>query len=582
MTHNQFNTQFNPSSTMNTMMMSNHIMGQFNNLMNTNTTFYETISDSKFISQTMIIFIQIFAVSVFSAFSNHLTGIFGNFKYFIEKIITKYIIGFILYPIFWLYSRLYKIYHNEKPKYKITRNISLITSEFKRNGELLEIIQWFISSEFCKKVKKNNLIKTNVKEIYYPSSSEKTLFDFNFKNNDKIDFSVSNLLNDDFIIMFNDCGNNCQINCYRTKTEIELKGDIETQKRDNITYYLETYDENEDSNIIEKFCDFAVKTYNSNRVEWKQQIFNNNGSGWMESKDIFSPSSVDTVILRDGIKEDFVSSLDFFTKNKNFYKDHGQRYKYVTVMLGPPGTGKTTLAIAYANQNKKHIYALNLNESKQGDLKNLIETMDTSKGDLLIDDFDHYFSQLGNNNCDQNHQLINQEDDLLSEEDDYSSRKKSKKTKVKPNISYHELLTVLDGTGSKEGLNIYICINNPSKLFNSKNIEDFALFRDRRVNKIIEFKYCDHKMITGIYKNIFRKEPNKDLIKMIKEDYYSPCVIAQQFISFVERNGGNFEDKQVDIDLILSNLINNRIETNQDKIISYIQNLKDYNKEKVL
>ena len=30
-------------------------------------------------------------------------------------------------------------------------------------------------------------------------------------------------------------------------------------------------------------------------------------------------------------------------------------------------------------------------------------------------------------------------------------------------ISYHELLTVLDGTGSKEGLNIYICVNDPSQ-----------------------------------------------------------------------------------------------------------------------
>ena len=46
------------------------------------------------------------------------------------------------------------------------------------------------------------------------------------------------------------------------------------------------------------------------------------------------------------MKDNFTKSIDFFFKNKDFYKNHGQRYKYVTLLMGPPGTGKTAIALA--------------------------------------------------------------------------------------------------------------------------------------------------------------------------------------------------------------------------------------------
>ena len=277
------------------------------------------------------------------------------------------------------------------------------------------------------------------------------------------------------------------------------------------------------------------------------------------------------------MKETLENSVEFFLTNPEFYAENGLRRKLVIANMGPPGTGKTTTAIAMAKQHNLNVYSLNLENSTKGDLKYLIDKMDTKHGILLIDDFDHYYSKLGD-------QTIVEEKENSDSEDSQEYKKKSKrynKPSKKEPISYHELLTVFDGTGSKDGMIVFINLNDPSKIFKSTNIEDLALFRDRRVNLLLTFEYCNHKMIRELYYNIFKMEPNIDLIKNIPEDFYAPCVIAQQFIELYERYSKIINQKQKEIDSILIDLANHRIKTSQDKIKDYLKKLEFYNKEKI-
>ena len=561
---------FNPLNTMNMMTMTQHLSQHFNNFKLSNET---SIFSQDFVNQTSLLFLQIFLISLFSGFSNYFSSSFEALRNLVGNYIRRFC-SRIFGPIIRLLRWTYKFVTRQRPKYTIRRNISLITDANIRNGEMFQILQWFINSKFC--TKKQKEINLDSQEIYYTGTT--SLEEYNEHNKSKISFNVSGSLGQEETILFQDH----EIIYYCEKSQIEIHGDIETSKRDNITYFLETTDYNQHSDIIEQLCEHAIRTHNSNRTEWKQLIYHNDSDCWKEPQEIVSPTNINSIILRKDMKEEFVTSLDFFRNNKQFYQEHGQRYKYVVVLMGYPGTGKTTLAMAYANQNKRHIYALNLKSSQEGDLKYLIDTMDTKNGDLLIDDFDHYFTELGVNNTDKTETKKSDESDKSDSETDEDEqrhkRRRHREKKEEPKkISYHEFLTVLDGIGSKDGLVVYICINDPSKLFKNLNIEELALFRERRINKIFECKLCDHDMIAGIYKNIFNELPNMKLIKNIAIDKYAPCVIAQQFISLFEKYGGNITGKQKEIDTILMNLASDSIETNQDKIMSYIKNLKEYN-----
>jgi hypothetical protein len=70
-------------------------------------------------------------------------------------------------------------------------------------------------------------------------------------------------------------------------------------------------------------------------------------------------------------------------------------------------------------------------------------------------------------------------------------------------------------------------------------------------------------MIQGIYSKIFGCEPDMEQIKKIPKDFYSPCVVAQQFISFFEKYGGKIEGQEEEINKIMNNFANGKIETNQ-------------------
>merc|ERR1712012_1509664 len=61
-------------------------------------------------------------------------------------------------------------------------------------------------------------------------------------------------------------------------------------------------------------------------------------------------------------KEDVVKRLDFFSKNKEWYKQRGIPYTMGFLFYGDPGCGKTSTIKAIANHTQRHIVSVPLND----------------------------------------------------------------------------------------------------------------------------------------------------------------------------------------------------------------------------
>merc|ERR1712186_211523 len=63
-------------------------------------------------------------------------------------------------------------------------------------------------------------------------------------------------------------------------------------------------------------------------------------------------------------KEEVVKRLDFFSKNKEWYKRRGIPYTMGFLFYGAPGCGKTSTIKAIANHTQRHIVSVPLNKIK--------------------------------------------------------------------------------------------------------------------------------------------------------------------------------------------------------------------------
>ena len=62
--------------------------------------------------------------------------------------------------------------------------------------------------------------------------------------------------------------------------------------------------------------------------------------------------------------DDVVKRLDFFSKNKEWYKKRGIPYTMGFLFYGAPGCGKTSTIKAIANHTQRHIVSVPLNKIK--------------------------------------------------------------------------------------------------------------------------------------------------------------------------------------------------------------------------
>lgn len=233
-------------------------------------------------------------------------------------------------------------------------------------------------------------------------------------------------------------------------------------------------------------------------------------------------------------KDSIVKRIDFFTKNKEWYRKRGVPHTLGFMFHGKPGCGKTSTIKAIANYTKRHIVSVPL--SKIDSCKELLRVFYNSRINdkyihlhkrlYVLEDIDA--DDLKNIVADRKKEKSDSSDDMGwglfdDEKDDEKEinaanillknmigNKKGKSKQggmldmMTSKLTLAGILEVLDGVMEMDGRMLVMTTNYPERL-------DEALIRPGRIDVKIDFGKCTNKCLVQMYEHFFEDHHLSDL-----------------------------------------------------------------------
>jgi len=252
-------------------------------------------------------------------------------------------------------------------------------------------------------------------------------------------------------------------------------------------------------------------------------------------------------------KDDIVNRINFFNKNKAWYKARGIPYTMGFLFYGEPGCGKTSTIKAIANHTDRHIVSIPLNKIKTGkELLNVFYNTKMNHKDIplhkrlyVLEDIDA--ADLKDVVGDRDKKEKNNEDtESTSDENKMAARQENDNNdtnfdildllkvssataawdKKANKLTLATLLEVLDGVMEMEGRMLIITTNYPERL-------DKALIRPGRIDLKIKFNKCTKQGLMDMYKHYFDQEavPDDFDVESLPDYEWTPAEATQVFLN---------------------------------------------------